>query len=136
MSDHDGIEDQDWYEKGRARRIEEFGQRITVLRQIVEDVRLHRMQDCEGYPLCPGAAAAEKLNMMHPSEWGDFLSTCLAALADKEGEVETLRVRLADKTDALAFARTELAKAVKEKDAGWEAYRSVTAPAAAPEEQP
>lgn len=123
---HDEDHNDDWLDKDPAHRRASYAARKVVLEKIVLDVRLHRVEDCSGAPLCPGGDAARRINELAPRDFGDFLATCLAALADDREEIENLRVQLDQERARRIQGEQAHALTLKEADAGWEAYRLAT----------
>jgi hypothetical protein len=105
----------------------EYRLMAQALDLIVSDVRAHRAEGCHGGPLCPGAAAANKVHSVPSWRIGELLMTCLAGLADREERIEAsarLAAEAADRHVAqVAHLERELAAARRDGEAGWAAYR-------------
>ena len=128
-------ESDDWYDKPAEQRRTEYARRKMALEEVLVLARMHRLTDCAGAPLCPGKEAADRLNLIPPGQYGDFVATCLAALADSAEEIENLRAERNQLRDRLAAAQAGKAAAEKDADAGWDAYRMEREAHADPEEQ-
>lgn len=113
----------DWFDLPPEQRAEFYAMRMALLGELMADVRAHRAEQCDGYPLCPGADAAEKIRLIPPDQQGDFLASCLARIADQDGEIESLRTRLDQETARVRVLGRERAAAERDADAGWRAYR-------------
>jgi hypothetical protein len=112
-----------WFDLPPEERQRRYAQRRQRVAELMVDVRLHRAHRCDGFPLCPGADAADKLNSVPPSDWGDVMVTLLASLAERDEEIENLRAEVSLKQAALTQAGNEIKAAKRDAEAGWEAYR-------------
>lgn len=107
-----------------------YAMRMAALSEIMIGVRMHRAQECEGHPLCPGHEAADRLNRTPPDEWGDLIITCLARIADQEGELEDWKKKFDQERErgirldaARTEAETRAARMEHEADKWLDAYR-------------
>jgi hypothetical protein len=113
----------DWFDLSPAEKAKQYAERMVMIGELVADVRAHRMIECEGAPLCPGHEAAEKIEQIPPWQFGDFVASCLARIADQDGELETLRTQLDQERARVKTLGEARLTAEKEADAGWAAYR-------------
>lgn len=112
-----------WFDLPWEERRIQYAKRKAALDTILTDVRMHRISDCEGAPLCPGSDATDKLAAIKPWEYGEFVATCLAHLADDAEEIENLRAQIDQANQRVRAAEQEREAAVRDADAGWNAYR-------------
>lgn len=115
----------DWEQAGPAERAAGYAGRMSLLAELTADVRAHRAEECAMAPLCPGRVAAGKVNGILPHDMGDFVTSCLARMADQDGEIESLRVALEQEQARVKTLRQDLATSEREADAGWVAYRQM-----------
>lgn len=113
----------DWFDQTPQERAAGYAARMVLLSDLLVDVRLHRAEECEGYPLCPGPAAVEKVQSIPRGNIDDFITSCLARMADQDGEIESLRTALGQERDRVKTLGEAKAEAERDADAGWAAYR-------------
>lgn len=109
--------------RGHLSGAEDYAGRMARLGELVGEVRLHRTAGCDASPLCPGGEVVTKVLAIPPTLLLDFIVTCLARLADQDGELESLRVEVQQGRERLATAQDELASCSSDAEAGWAAWR-------------
>jgi hypothetical protein len=113
-----------WFDLSVEERRVQYAARKAKLDEIAVQVRLHRLDDCEGAPLCPGGEAGERLSHIRPWEIGEFVATCLAHIVDDQEEIDNLRVELDRARDNVRQAEAKVEAAERDAEAGWTAFRA------------
>jgi hypothetical protein len=121
----------DWWDLSRTEKDIQYAARMAGISELIVKVRMHRLGECEGHPLCPGREVAELLNEMPPWQYGDFTQSLLARVADdaaviesQRQEIDHLRRQGKEQRDRLTGLGEQVARAQHEADAWLEAYRA------------